>query len=461
MPSLLPLRLLSLLAAGGFLLTPARANEESPVAAGEAVTMESLAKAEPLAEPAPAPQAEVVQAETLPAAPIGSPSIKPEWQAKEGRGLVNLGNSLTERDDFAAAEIAFRRVMNDRAFPAADQCDALLGLARMYRRQATFTKAVATYEKFLKLYPDDPRVPEALLELGRSQRAMGAYRSAINRFYNVINSTLKLPPESYEHYQLLAKTAQFEIAETHYEIGEFTEAAKFYDRLRLLDLAPEDRARAHFKSAGSLLNAGELEPAVIKLTQFIDQWPTDANVPEARFLLALTLRSLGRAEEALGITLALLRTEQGNASVDPKGWAYWQRRTGNQLANDFFQSGDTLSAVAIYESLARLSAEPNWRLPIVYQTGLCYERLRQNERATQAYQTIIETVTHASQTPVAPEMAELAKMAQWRIGQLDWGARTEQQLNRFFSAAAPRSSSPSNLSDHDSDGSPATAPGTL
>ena len=27
---------------------------------------------------------------------------------KEGRGLVNLGTSLTERGDFAAAEIAFR-----------------------------------------------------------------------------------------------------------------------------------------------------------------------------------------------------------------------------------------------------------------------------------------------------------------------------------------------------------------
>ena len=405
---------------------------------------------------------EHVAGETLPAAPLATGSIKPDWQAKEGRGLVNLGNSLTERDDFAAAEIAFRRVMNDRTFPAADQCDALLGLARMYRRQATFTKAVATYEKFLKLYPNDARVPDALLELGRSQRAMGAYRNAINRFYNVINSTLKLPPESYEHYQLLAKTAQFEIAETHYEVGEFAEAAKFYDRLRLLDLAPEDRARAHFKSAGSLLNAGEHEHAVTKLTQFLDQWPADANAPEARFLLALTLRKLGRAEEALGITLALLRNEHSHASVDPKGWAYWQRRTGNQLANDFFQSGDTMSAVAIYESLTQLSDDITWRLPIIYQTGLCYERLRQHERATQAYQNIIEAITHyKGRTPVSAEMSELARMAQWRIGQLDWRDRTDQQLNRFFSAVTPSPAHPATPSANDAHGSPATAPGTL
>lgn len=354
--------------------------------------------------------------------------------------------------------------MNDRTFPAADQCDALLGLARMYRKQGTFTKAVAAYEKFLKLHPDDARVPDALLELGRSQRAMGAYKNAINRFYNVINSTLKLPPESYEHYQLLAKTAQFEIAETHYEVGDFAEAAKFYDRLRLLDLAPEDRARAHFKSAGSLLNAGDLEAAATKLNQFLDQWPADPHVPEARYLLALTLRKLGRGEEALAVTLALLRDEHSNAGTDPKGWAYWQRRTGNQLANDFFQNGDTLSAVAIYESLARLSDEPAWRLPIIYQTGLCYERLRQNGRATQAYQSIIEAVTHAKEgSAAAAEAAELSRMAQWRIGQLEWSERTEQQLNRFFSAALPAAtpaSAPA-TSPNDTHGSPATPPGTL
>lgn len=383
---------------------------------------------------------------------------------KEARGLLNLGASLTERGDFPAAEIAFWQILHNRRYAAQDQCDALLGLARMYRRQGIFTKASAVYEKFLKLYPDDARVPDALLELGRCQRALGAHKNAINRFYNVINSTLKLPPESYEHYQLLAKTAQFEIAETHFETGNFAEAAKFFDRLRLLDLAPEDRARAHFKSACSLLNAGESEKAATKLAQFAEQWPQDANVPEARYLLALTLRQLGRTEEALTITLALLRSEYSNASVDPKGWAYWQRRTGNQLANDFFQSGDTLSAVTIYEGLARLSDSNAWRLPIVYQIGLCYERLRQGDRATQSYQDIIAAVTRPTgKEPIGSELTELAKMAEWRLGQLDWSSRTDSQLNRFFSAVTPTPSrpAPATPANHDSDAGPAAAPRSL
>ncbi len=390
---------------------------------------------------APEPKFEVdTTVHPLPTAPVSAPAD--QWH-KEARGLLNLGASLTERGDFIAAEIAYRQIMNNRSFAATDLGDALLGLARMHRKQSAYTKAVAIYEKFLKLYPDDPRVPDALLELGRSQRAMGAYRSAINRFYNVINSTLKLPPESYEHYQLLAKTAQFEIAETHYETGNFADAGKFFDRLRLLDLAPEDRARAHFKSGCSLLNGGEAEKGAAKLSQYLDQWPEDVNVPEARYLLARTLRQLGRAEEALNITLALLRQESTTAATDPKGWAYWQRRTGNQLANDFFQNGDTLSAVTIYEGLARLSESNAWRLPIIYQTGLCYERLRQNERASQSYRDIMEAVTHPTgKEPVPAELTELAKMAEWRIGQLEWQEKTDSQLTRFFSATTPPSTLP-------------------
>ena len=40
---------------------------------------------------------------------------------------------------------------------------------------------------------------------------------------------------------------------------------------------------------------GEAEKGAAKLTEFIDQWPQDVNVPEARYLLARTLRQLGRA----------------------------------------------------------------------------------------------------------------------------------------------------------------------
>lgn len=431
----------------------------------------------PVASPAPAESAAVGPAQPgeaspaaeSPAHPIpiaASAEVKAEVQSaetgvspREAQGLINLGLSLTDRGDFAAAEIAYRQVLNGGA-SAEPTKSALLGLARMHRKKGELTKAAAIYERYLKDYPSDDRVPDALLELGRTLRDMGAPRLAINRFYNVINSTLKLPTNSgFEHYQLLAKTAQFEVAETHFQAGDFVEANKFFSRLRMLDLAPADRARAHFKAAYSLQLAGELEGAVTSLRAYIEQWPDDENVPEARYLLATTLRTLKRSQEALSATLDLLKAEKSRSAANTKRWNFWQRRTGNQLANEFFQSGDLLNALAIYHGLAALSDDPNWRIPVTYQIALCYERLSDPERASKMYHAILDT---AGSNP-SSDIADIMRMASARLTYVEWRGSTDRQVTALFdSTTGQRPSSPSKPSSlNDSDRSPATAPAAL
>lgn len=378
----------------------------------------------------------------------------------EAQGLLKLGASLADRGDIAAAEIAYRQILNSGTFTKSDQQEALIGLARAFRRQGGFTKAAAIYEKYLKEFPEDGRVPDVLLDLGRTLRAMGAHKMAIARFYNVLNSTLKLPSDTFDHYQLLAKTAQFEIAETHFESGNFAEAAKFFSRLRLLDLAPVDRARAHFKSAYSLQLAGEAEGAIAQLRSYLEQWPQDENVPEARFLLATTLRKLGRLDEALTETFTLLSAARQQSAAEPKRWIYWQRRTGNQLANEFFHIGDTANALAIYQGLVNLSKDPAWQLPALYQLALCQEQLRASERAKQSYESIVATV---SKLPApTPEMNELAKMAAWRITNMQWHDKADKHLIDAFSTSTGQSPHPTpQTPPHDATASPAAAPATL
>ncbi len=398
------------------------------------------AKPTPKAAP-PAKQATAPTKKSAPAAsahgakPAHADTVSPHAVATETvapteeiQSLLKLGTTLTDRANYESAEIAYYQVLNHPYAAPADTKNALFGLARMQRKQGSLTKAVAIYERYLKDFPGDERTPDALLDLGRTLRALGVYKGAITRFYSVINSTLKLPGEGFEHYQVLTKTAQFEIAETHFQAGDFAEAAKFYTRLRLLDLAPSDRARAHFKAAYSLRLKGDLENAVSTLRAYIDQSPDDENVPEARYLLAVALRELKRPEEAFAATLELLRTEQTRVARDPKRWAYWQRRTGNQLANDFFESGNTLNAQSIYQGLVALSPEPNWRIPLTYQIGLCYERLGNTDRARASYQSIVDGLGATPPT----ELAELARMAAWRINHLSWRDGVSQQVSQLF-----------------------------
>ncbi len=419
------------------------ASAPGPTPAIHAATAAEAAEAASKAAAASAPLAAQPQ---LPAgvavtAPSGSAQI--ELKAvpatpEEIASLLRLGQSTLDRNDFISAELAFRRVLQERATVEQDR-EALLGLARVYRKKGDYIKGAAIYEKIIVQYPSDPCLPLVYLELGRTHRALGAYKQAIARFYSVIHSTLKLPDQGPEQYRQLARTAQFELAETHFQMGQYERATVFFSRLTLLDLAPEDRARAQFKSVYALYLAGEHEKAVAGLRGFLELNPTDENVPEARYLLSISLRRLGRGSESLTAALELLRVERERMTTDEKRWTYWQRKTGNQLANDFYEAGDFASAMAIYQSLVNLGAEPSWRLPATYQLGLCHERLRMFDRARECYQTIIDNVNASKRDGSArPELADIAEMANWRLQHLSWQETNDKQLSALFPPPSPR-----------------------
>lgn len=367
------------------------------------------------------------------AAPYIAAAPKPgEITEAEIRSFQSIGDAKTSQGDYDSAEIAYRQVLAARATPEQDR-DALLGLARMYRRSNQLTRSAAVYEKLLKEFPSDNALPIVYLELGRVHRALGAYRLAIARFYSVINSTLKLPENGQELYRQLARTAQFEVAETHFLAGDYQESAQYFSRLKLLDLAPADQARASFKSAFALYRAGEYEKAVASLRSFLEQYSLDENTPEARYLLSMSLRRLDRNQESLVAALELLKTEHGRTDEDPKRWAYWQRKTGNQLANEFYEQGDAGSALTIYLGLAALSNEPSWRLPVFYQIALCYERLRSVGKAREYLQAVVKDAEPPKNgSSPGSDLAELASMAAWRLKQLDWEDTADRQLNSFF-----------------------------
>lgn len=393
--------------------------------------------------------APVTPKETAPPAVTSAPATETEKTAKpkftihppgpqeaatpeEIASLLRIGTAKLEQGDYVSSELAFRQVLAEKATPEQDHA-ALMGLARTYRKKTEFTKAAAVYETLIKQNPEDPLLPIVYLELGRTQRALGAYKSAIARFYSVINTTLKLPEDNPDNYRQLARTAQFEIAETYFQAGDYIEANRYFSRLKLLDLAPEDRARAHFKSVYALVRAGEDEKAVAGFRSYLDQNPNDENVPEARYLLSVSLRKLGRYNESLAVALELLRAEKKYVDSDPKRWSYWQRKTGNQLANQFYEQGDFGSALIIYQNLANLSPEPMWRLPVLYQIGLCNERLHLNDRARECYETIIDaTRSAANDTPKRQELVDLFEMADWRLKHLVWEQNTDRQLSSLF-----------------------------
>ena len=352
----------------------------------------------------------------------------------EIQSLFNLGATYVDRKEYPAAEVVYQQILRHAEAREKDQQNALLELGRVYRLEGATTRAVACYEKFLKSFPDDPAVSEVYLDLGRALRTLGTFRLALASFYSVINSTMKVPVDGFDKYRTVAKTAQFEIAETHFQEGDFEEASKYFSRLELLDLAPADRARAQFKAAYSLVLAKEQARAVEALRSFLQQNPDDENVPEARYLLSVALQRLGHDQEAFDIAIALLKSEKTRQSADPRQWAYWQRRTGNQIANGFYEQGNFWSALVIYEAVAQLSGqEPTWQLPALYQSGLCYERLRQYDRAREDYKKVVTACAALlAKDKTATGVDDVARMSSWRLQQLDWMEKLDVQTSLLF-----------------------------
>jgi tetratricopeptide (TPR) repeat protein len=346
--------------------------------------------------------------------------------AAERASLLRLGAAKLAANDAASAVIAFRQVA-ETSDDAEESVPALLGLGRAYRLAGDNVKSAATLERLLKDFPDHPLTPAAFLDLGRALRDLGSPKLAIARFYSVLQTAIKFPEGDTDNYRRLALTAQFEIADTHLAIGNYEEAARFFNRLNLLDLTEADRARALFKSAQARALSGDRAGAVLVLKAFIAQNPDDTNNPEARFTLATLLDALDRHEESLQVTLDLLRQEHGHAADAADRWRVWQRRTGNQLANEFYVHGEFAGALQIYRSLAALDDTPAWRLPVLYQIGLCQERLLQTADALETYSQMTRLIGDQP-----GQFADLARMADWRVQQLNWLVHTQNDVTTLL-----------------------------
>lgn len=378
-------------------------------------------------------------------APEASPTVEEEIAS-----LLRIGDDKAGRQDWASAILAYHQVLvASRSATPHQVRAALLGLARAYRGDLRLTQACAVYERYIKDNPGDEQLPVVYLELGRCLRVLGAHRLAISRFYSVLNTTLKLPEDGTDTYRRLARTAQFEIAETYFQAGDHDQAFRFFSRLSLLDLAPTDRARAAFKSAFTLTLKGDDDKAVVHLRAYLSLHPEGEDAAEARHLLALALRRLGRAQESLAATLELLQIESSRTAADPKSWSHWQRKTGNHLANSFYEQGDILTALAIYECMRDLGGPPEWLLPVHYQIGLCQERLQQPALARATYQRILDalvaTTGAGAKSPAI--LRDIGTMAAWRMKHLTWLESTGKQSSLVMPPeVAATQTTPSSLS---------------
>ncbi|MBN37406.1 MAG: hypothetical protein CMI29_02980 [Opitutae bacterium] len=280
--------------------------------------------------------------------------------------------------------------------------------------------------------------------------------------------------------------AMFEIAETFMDAEDYDNATKFFSRLfKLEQLEDTDRGfvqfkqgLAHYRRARETLRklekANRLPPeqrtdielefdktpradfAKVKevLRSYGTLYPQSPYVPEAHYLLALTYEQLGQDEESVKELLLLLKEsafnpemilnlEQGRTIRDRdkltirqlKGvWNFWKKKTGNYLANKFFEDSEYFNAYRIYSALREIDTSPAWQVPVLYQIALCEEKLGNYVQAMETYSSIEEYV---SSDEAREGMANnkylnfVFGMVKWRREQLEDTRAIRQAVNRY------------------------------
>ena len=280
--------------------------------------------------------------------------------------------------------------------------------------------------------------------------------------------------------------AMFEIAETFMDAEDYDHAIKFFDRLwRLEQLDDIDRGfvrfkqgLAHYRRARETIREQDkmerLPPeqrrevemefdktpradfAKVKetLRSYGTLYPHSPYVPEAHYLLALTYEQLNQDQESVSELLKLLKQsdfnpemvlklEEGRPTRDrdeeaisqlKKVWNFWKKKTGNYLANKFFEDNEYFNAYRIYSALREIDSTPSWQVPILYQIALCEEKLGNYVQAMETYSSIEEYVKSedAREGMVNNKYLNFVfGMAKWRREQLEDTRAIRQAVNRY------------------------------
>jgi tetratricopeptide (TPR) repeat protein len=303
--------------------------------------------------------------------------------------------------------------------PDSIQKQALMLLGAVVRDENDLPRAQDIYSQYLNRWPDDMRVPEVYLRQGEIFRQMGLTDLALSKFYSVMASSLSLKNNQFAYYQTLVLQTQVEIAETHYLMGHYVDAADFYQRLLDKDDPTLNRPQIEFRLIRSLTIIGKNDEAVGHAEDFLSRYPDADETPEVRYYLAQALKAVGRDSEALQQVILCLQQQKAKNGNDPAVWLYWQQRLGNEIGNQLYHQGDYVQALEIYADLAQLDSTPAWQIPVYYQMGLTYEKLAQPEKATASYSKILACQS-AVGTNATPGMQAVFDMAQWRINYLKW-----------------------------------------
>ncbi|MGE3311523.1 MAG: tetratricopeptide repeat protein [Limisphaerales bacterium] len=362
--------------------------------------------------------------------PGGSEWVRQRLLAKDGTVDGSSGRSRYESNLEVARRL--RRTGNkigairdlvallQSAAPNDVKRPALLEMAAIAEESGQVGRAQQILSQYTRLFSQHSSVVEVFLRQGILYREMGATELALAKFHSVFSSALSQRFDQLDYYRRMVLQAQTEIADTYYLGGRWDEARQYFQRVLRLDAPRLTMMQVHYKLVRTLSELENHDRTAAEAKLFLEGYPDSGQVPEVRFVLATALKKLGQNNESLEQVLQLLAAGKTAADQRPEQWMYWQKRAGNDIANQLYAEGDYVGTLEIYRRLSDLDRSVGWQLPVWYQIGLVYERLEQSEKARETYDGIVGREEEVKKDEGSANLMVIVEMARWRRGNLAW-----------------------------------------
>jgi TolA-binding protein len=172
---------------------------------------------------------------------------------------------------------------------ALDEADRLWLVGEQAAADGLNPLARRVLERFVADFPNDARLPSAVLLLGRTRLALGESDKALDDFRRF--RSMAAPAQRLE--------GRFWEAEALYRTKRFAEARAAYDEVLRQDAASPQAPDATYGMALCELELRRPEAAAKTLRDLITTWPEHPQTASATFYLAQTLYDLKRYGDAL------------------------------------------------------------------------------------------------------------------------------------------------------------------
>ena len=220
--------------------------------------------------------------------------------------LVLIGDALAVQGRHEEAARRYRQVL--RLFPDSEYTGhCVFSLAGSLLAAGDSTRADELLDRFVREFPDDGRIPEALLLRGKVSFGGARYEEAVSR--------LQVFLDRYPGHDLEAETGYY-IARSKLELKRYAEAREHLERAIGQARTEEVRYQAGYMLGESLRREGDLPAALGVFESLLDQRAYRDSHPEVMLAMAACLVEQGRHDAAVSRYEALISLYETDRNHD-------------------------------------------------------------------------------------------------------------------------------------------------